>query len=104
MTFNPSAIMQSQPQCASYTSARLRSYQLWHIYRSEIAQKLHPTNDQGRGQERKILDQSNAPRKDALHLKIDSFKSCGFVCGEPFIKEANNRKLLFNPSVVLNSY
>ena len=39
--------------------------------------------------------------KMLLHLKIDS---CGFVCGEPFIGEVNNRKLLLNASVVLNSY
>ena len=31
--------------------------------------------------------------KMLLHLEIDS---CGFVCSEPFIGEANNRTLLLN--------
>ena len=40
LTFIPSAIMQSQPQCASYSSARLRSYQLWNC--TEIAPNEWP--------------------------------------------------------------
>ena len=54
------------PLCNRNHSVPLTLVQGWGLTSSEIAQKLHPTNDHSWCQERKILDQCNAPRKDAL--------------------------------------